>query len=62
VKRNIGPWAIIAVFNGWTEGSGYGSKRVKDMNERSKNGGITWMYVNEAYPICDNVKEIYGFK
>jgi hypothetical protein len=50
------------VFNGWTEGSGYGGKRVKDMNERSKNGGITWMYVNEAYPICDEVKQIYGLK
>jgi hypothetical protein len=55
-------WAIIAVYNGWTEGSGYGGKKVKDMGERSKNGGITWMYVNEAYPICDAVKAIYGLE
>lgn len=55
-KSKIPTWGIIAVMNGWTEGSGYGGKRVKDMNDRSKSGGITWMYVTEAYPVCDAVK------
>jgi hypothetical protein len=61
-RSKIPTWGIIAVMNGWTEGSGYGGKKVKDMNERSKNGGITWMYVTEAYPICPSVKKTYGIE
>lgn len=57
--RMMSDWAIIAVQNGWTEGRGYGGKRTKDMGARAKNGGITWAFVSEAYPICESVRKTY---
>ena len=52
-KYWMSDWAIAAVWDGWTEGTGYGSKRVKDYGERK----TSWNFVNRDYPVCDAVAQ-----
>lgn len=48
VKGYLGPWEIVSVINGWTDGSGYGGSVKKDGGERN----LGWvLLVNEDYPI-----------
>ena len=48
IQSFLPAWDIVAVINGWTEGSGYGGKVVEDGGER----GVGWiLLVNEDYPI-----------
>jgi hypothetical protein len=48
IKSFLPAWDIVAVINGWTDGSGYGGSVVQDGGERD----IGWiLLVNEDYPI-----------
>ena len=48
VARYLGAWDIVAVINGWTDGSGYGNSVKKDGGARA----VGWiLMVSEDYPI-----------
>ena len=48
VHSSLGAWDIVACVNGWTEGSGYGSKVVKDDGKRKIGNMIV---ISENYPV-----------